>query len=484
MAPPNEPIPQPPAEPEKDADRETMRRLLAALGIDLPVNMTDIAAAVKELQGLQQKAVAAMAQLATTVPGDPTRSEKLANLTSLTNQLATAGAKFQEYAFNYFGDKPPSTRTTTSTGKSTDISGEAATSRSTQAITERERLQYIPGEQTAQLQEIFKEFSVYMRPPSPQVARLPSADEFLSDFNDAFSMVLADPNFQLGMSGLTPDQREFARTVYKEALLGKYTGALGQLAMKGESPFHLQEKAFEERFPGEAGAAVEAAKGKGVNEPTRISAGGPTRIETQRGAQVAGRTVFVPGQTYRTSEDSITGRDRINESQTAASGSTTSSDAGAGSGGAGGKGGGGSSSSSSSSISKTVSDIRSATTSQGVSRTSGLSTADILEVEIGKTREQMSRVLAAAKEGQDTAMLQKHLDQLLAIQEATRSAEERGEGVGREFIALPKIMPVDFLKQNMSPAEIKLLYEGSRRGAGQGGGQKGPTSSKRVGGVL
>ena len=184
------------------------------------------------------------------------------------------------------------------------------------------------------------------------------------------------------VDGLGPEQMRFARTELAPAFLSRYTAELGKIAQSGQSPFYLSEVSRAQRgidSGSPAGQALDAALGPGVDQPTWVTAGGPTRI------------VSIPGAT------------------------------------AGGAASGGSAA------------------------------------------------------GGQSAMLQQQLAHFQEIEAAQKQIQETGEGVPREFIALPKLMPGDFLSKEMTPGNIKMLYEGSRRGAGSfASSGSGGTVARRV----
>lgn len=330
--------------------------MLAALGVNLPINMTDVQGAadrITQIQGEAGEQTLALMQQLLTNPFDVGALEairqRINNLTDLQDQIAGAGEMFQEYALDYFGPGGP--------GGPKQAAKEGGT--------------------VGPLQDIFKEFSELIRPPVPKVARLPTAEEFMADFDNAFATKLE------GIGGLNPEMARFARTEMAPMLLSKYTARLGDIAKTGQSPFYLTEVSREQRGigPGSpAGQALEAALGPGVQTPTRISAGGPTRIET------------VPGGTVGSDEG-----------------------------------------------------------------------------------------LLALREGQQSEMLQRKLSQVQQIEAAQRQIEDIGQGIPREFIALPKIMPTQVLDELLTEQSIKVAFEGSRRGAGQfAGAGTGTTVARRV----
>lgn len=110
MAPPV--LPAPAAEEDNSAqEREQLRLLLLALGIDMPASLTDLSNTSKEIVKLQQQINAAMdAMDERDVPGsiytpNPETEAKRAALSDLQNNLHDAAGLFEKYASDYFGPK-------------------------------------------------------------------------------------------------------------------------------------------------------------------------------------------------------------------------------------------------------------------------------------------------------------------------------------------------------------------------------------------
>jgi hypothetical protein len=80
-----------------------------------------------------------------------------------------------------------------------------------------------------------------------------------------------------------------------------------------------------------------------------------------------------------------------------------------------------------------------------------------------RIREEISATAAPGATGAATASAQV----TRRATELQEQVENIGRGVPREFIALPRIMPMDFLK-NLTAEEIKLAYAGSAEGGGRG----------------
>lgn len=299
-----------------ETDREALRRELAALGIDLPVTLGEVQQIANQLSGMRfnvAKTEAELNQLLEQAAGGLSSKQlqdiarKREELNSLRTQLDGVNGRFRDYAVDYF-----------------KLDKESGMARS-----------------------LFREESVLLRPERPRIEKLPTPEEFMGEFNNAFS------TFSTGIAGrLTLAEERYLREELRPMMFERYVGALGDIAKRGESPFILKEATREERgialgMP--AGEALQAAVGPGVSEPTRITAGGPTRIETA---------------------------------------------------------------------------------------------------------------------GSPEEMLQKQLAQAQDVDAARQQIEETGTGVPREFIALPKIAPLDFLQQTFSEQSIRILAAGAARPQG------------------
>ena len=196
------------------------------------------------------------------------------------------------------------------------------------------------------LSEIFTNFDKQMDTYIKRTPRIPTAEEFLSDFENAFNTKLAE----LGtFGGLGSNEMEFARNILMPALFSEYQGRLGAIAKTGQSPFRT------------------APGGKSTSSSRTNSNSTGTSVENSSGASdtVGGSASSGPG---------------------------------------------------------------------------GLQT--------GSTSGQQTR------SGRDSTTTH---------ESGTVSGNETIE----EDILLPKVMPLDYLNEVLSPAVIKVNYEGSRRGAGQ-----------------
>lgn len=98
-----------------------------------------------------------------------------------------------------------------------------------------------------QLNNTFSNFQDMMQPSLPKVERLPTAQEFLSDFNNAFDT-------RINQLGLSPDVAAFARSFVKSKMMSQYTGVLGSMAQGGASPFQLTLVTPSERGAGAVSA--------------------------------------------------------------------------------------------------------------------------------------------------------------------------------------------------------------------------------------
>lgn len=84
--------------------RQQLRDMLLALGLDLPASLTDLTATSTKLADLQKKSTQAIKDLMAAGIGlnHDNLSEKLANLVALQDQLKNVGDLFQGYATDYF----------------------------------------------------------------------------------------------------------------------------------------------------------------------------------------------------------------------------------------------------------------------------------------------------------------------------------------------------------------------------------------------
>lgn len=116
-----------------------------------------------------------------------------------------------------------------------------------------------------------QQVSYVLRPPAPSIEKLPTAEEFLGDYQNAFSTQVSD----LRASGqLTSQEADFATNQLQSKFLQMYTGKMGDLAKSGVSPYTLGEVTREQRGTASgtpAGNALDAAYGTGVTTPTTLT---------------------------------------------------------------------------------------------------------------------------------------------------------------------------------------------------------------------
>jgi len=113
-----------------------------------------------------------------------------------------------------------------------------------------------------------------LRPPTPEVARLPTPEEFLGGYEEAFATHIEGLKKN---GGLTSEEATFAYDMMRNETYQKYMAKLGEFAKAGMSPFALKEISREERGIGAgtaAGAAMDKALGPGVAEPTTVTGTG------------------------------------------------------------------------------------------------------------------------------------------------------------------------------------------------------------------
>lgn len=109
-----------------------------------------------------------------------------------------------------------------------------------------------------------------LRPPVPEVAKLPTPEEFLGGFEEAYATHIE------GLS-LSAEEKKFAYDTMRNETYQKYMAKLGGFAQAGLSPFTLKEVTRAERGIGAdtaAGAALDKALGPGVTEPTTVTGTG------------------------------------------------------------------------------------------------------------------------------------------------------------------------------------------------------------------
>jgi len=113
-----------------------------------------------------------------------------------------------------------------------------------------------------------------LRPPIPDVTKLPTAEEFLGGFEEAYATHIEGLKKN---GGLTNEEAQFAYDAMRNETYQKYMAKLGEFAKAGMSPFIQKEVSREERGTGAgtaAGAALDKALGPGVTEPTTITGTG------------------------------------------------------------------------------------------------------------------------------------------------------------------------------------------------------------------
>ncbi len=113
-----------------------------------------------------------------------------------------------------------------------------------------------------------------LRPPAPDVAKLPTPEEFLGGYEEAYATHIEGLR---ASGGLSAEEVQFANEILRNETYQKYLAKLGEFAKSGLSPFTLKEVSREERgiAPGTpAGAALDKALGPGVTEPTTITGTG------------------------------------------------------------------------------------------------------------------------------------------------------------------------------------------------------------------
>ena len=116
-----------------------------------------------------------------------------------------------------------------------------------------------------------KAISYLLRPSEPSVQKLPTPEEFLSDYQTAFASHIEGlrANKQISNEAAT-----FATNELQSRYLEKYTARLAEFAKAGVSPYELSEISREQRGVGAgtpAGEALDKALGPGVTEPTTIT---------------------------------------------------------------------------------------------------------------------------------------------------------------------------------------------------------------------
>lgn len=96
-----------------------------------------------------------------------------------------------------------------------------------------------------ELNNIFTDFDKNMETTIKRTPRLPTAEEFLGDFENAFNTklntLLATSGILGAAGGLGPNEAEFARNVLFPSLMAQYQGRLGAIAKTGQSPFRTAD---------------------------------------------------------------------------------------------------------------------------------------------------------------------------------------------------------------------------------------------------
>lgn len=205
------------------ADTTALREFLRSMGIPLPATQADLYTIAEELQRQQGLLNQAQGML-----GSGSFLDKLMG----AGQFASAANKLtllNQQLFNYAGE--------------------------------------MFGSGSSQQQSI----SYLLRPPEPSIQKLPTPEEFLGDFQNAFATHIEELRSSKQISNEAAD---FATNQLQSAYMAKYTAKLGELAKAGVSPYTLGEVTREQRgtAPGTpAGSALDAALGQGVTTPTTIS---------------------------------------------------------------------------------------------------------------------------------------------------------------------------------------------------------------------
>jgi hypothetical protein len=212
------------------------------------------------------------------------------------------------------------------------------------------------------LTSIFQDFDSKMDTYIKKTPRVPTGQEFLADFENAFNTALS--GLINGSTGLGPLESEFARNVLMPQIYSMYIAELGKIAKTGQSPFTTA--------PG--GKSFQTSKSSGVETTAGGNSSSSTGTKTS-----SGTTTDQDGYVFKQSCSTS-----VNDSQ------TESND-----------------------VTKNINKFESQTV--------------------------------------------------------------------EEDILVPKVMPLDFMKNLLTAGNIKAAYEGSRRGAGQGrGAGTGTVSARRI----
>jgi len=113
--------------------------------------------------------------------------------------------------------------------------------------------------------------SYLLRPTAPDVQKLPTPVEFLSEYQTAFASHIETMR---SAGQISNEAARFATDQLQSEYLSKYTAKMSELAKSGVSPYTLGEVPREARGVGAgtpAGQALDKAFGAGVQEPTTIT---------------------------------------------------------------------------------------------------------------------------------------------------------------------------------------------------------------------
>ena len=227
-----------PAGDDELSPRDELRRAFVELGwdIDLPTTLADLENTAKEFNDAQAQLNKLEQSIA--AGGGPTsrfnsitggafgRVLSTAQLLTARQKVQTLGEQLYSYAGSYFGSQ-----------------GQTVVSR-------------------------------ILRPAIPDVAKLPTPEEFLGGYEEAFATHIEGLK---KAGGLTNEEAQFAYDTMRNETYQKYMARLGEFARAGTSPFVQKEVSREERGIGAgtaAGAAMDKALGPGVAEPTTVTGTG------------------------------------------------------------------------------------------------------------------------------------------------------------------------------------------------------------------
>lgn len=227
---------------EEDETRRILRQYLAPYGIDIPMTMDELYQTVLQLQQMER-----ILSWADQIPEfGPLATAKRMILDSFGPQYQ----RMQQSLMGYASDKWGETASTV---------------------------------------------TAILRPPVPSVEQLPTAEEYASNFDNAYSAFVEEMKGTVGPLGA-----DWLAGNRAEAMRG-YTAAMMNYAKMGASPFYLKEIDRLEQpaaGPGSAAAkeALSRALGKGVEDVTEITgAGAEVSAEAGRiGAGVPREFVALP----------------------------------------------------------------------------------------------------------------------------------------------------------------------------------------------